>query len=93
MALTKYERETLILFNEEESTAIVSTYNERLRNRLADFATKSDDCCLINKGDGYEEYRIPKSWIKINLPRQYSEEQREKMAERAKVNLAKKKQV
>lgn len=93
MALNKYERETLILFNEEESTAIVSTYNERLRNRLADFALKSDECCLRKQIDGYSEYTIPKSWVKVNLPRQYSDEQREKMAERAKVNLAKKNQI
>ena len=91
MALTKYEKETIINFNEEESTASVYTHNERLRNRLAAFAEKSDDCCLVRKGDDYDEYRIPKSWLKINLPRQYSDEQRQKMADRARANLLKKK--
>ena len=91
MALTKYERETIILYNDEESTASVYTLNVRLRNRLAAFAEKSDDCCLVRKGDDYDEYRIPKSWLKINLPRQYSDKQRQKMAERARANLLKKK--
>lgn len=90
MALTKYERETIILYNEEESTASVCTYNERLRNKLADFASKSDECCLVKEGDGYAEYTIPKSWVKINMPRQYSDEQRQKMAERARNNLSRK---
>ena len=34
MNLTKYERETIILFNEAEDTAEVSTYNRRLQHRL-----------------------------------------------------------
>lgn len=90
MALTKYERETIILYNEEEMTASVCTHNERLKNKLADFASKSDECCLTKEGDGYVEYTIPKSWIKINMPRQYSDEQRQKMAERARNNLSRK---
>lgn len=88
MALTKHEKETIILFNEEESTATVYTYNERLRNRLAEFATKSNDCTLDREGEGFAQYVIPKRWVKVNMPRQYSEEQRQKMAERARANLA-----
>lgn len=87
MALTKYEKETVINFNEEESAALVYTHNERLRKKLATFAEKSNDCCLIRKGEDYSEYKIPKKWLKINLPRQYSEEQRQKMADRARMNL------
>ena len=91
MALTKYEKETIINFNEEELTASVYTHNERLRKRLASFAEKSNDCCLVRNGEDYSEYTIPKKWLKINLPRQYSDEQRQKMAERARANLLKKK--
>ena len=87
MNLSKLEKETIILFNEEEETAVIGTYNEKLNNRLYDFTRKSDDCCFVRENNGYTEYQFPKSWIKINMPRQYSDEQRQKMAERAKENL------
>ena len=89
MNLSRYEKETVLLFNEEESTAIVGTYNERLKKRLSEFSLKSADCCLLKEDDGYAKYQLPKSWIKVNMPRQYSEEQLQKMAERAKENLGK----
>lgn len=87
MELTKYEKETIILFNEEETEASIYTHNKRLLSRLAGFDEKSDDCYLEKSGDGFAEYKVPKTWIKINMPRQYSKEQRQKMAERARANL------
>lgn len=36
--LTKYEKETIILFNEGEDTAHIQTYNAGLRKRLAAFS-------------------------------------------------------
>ena len=41
--LTKIEKETIILFNEEESTASIYTYNAGLRKRLATFSKKHPD--------------------------------------------------
>ncbi len=38
--LTKYEKETIILFNEGEDTASIYTYNASLRKRLALFSKK-----------------------------------------------------
>ena len=38
--LTKYEKETIILFNEGEDTANIYTYNASLRKRLALFSKK-----------------------------------------------------
>ena len=35
MTLTKYEKETIILFNEGEDPAHIQTYNAGLRKRLA----------------------------------------------------------
>ena len=40
MTLTKYEKETIILFNEGEDTAHIQTYNAGLRKRLAEFSKK-----------------------------------------------------
>ena len=36
--LTKYEKETIILFNEAEPTANIYIYNKTLQNRLAKFS-------------------------------------------------------
>ena len=40
MTLTKYEKETIIPFNEGEDTAHIQTYNAGLRKRLAEFSKK-----------------------------------------------------
>lgn len=40
MTLTKYEKETIILFNEGEDTGHIQTYNAGLRKRLAAFSKK-----------------------------------------------------
>ena len=88
--LSKIERETVIVFNEEESTAIVGTYNEKLKHRLFEYLSKSNDCTLIKSNDDYVEYSVPKKWIKVNMSRQYTDEQRQAMAERARNNLVRK---
>ncbi len=43
--LTKIEKETIILFNEGESTASIYTYNVGLKKRLAAFSKKYPDLC------------------------------------------------
>ena len=43
MKLTKYEKETIILFNEAEDTASIYTYNAGLKKRLAAFSRKYPD--------------------------------------------------
>lgn len=45
--LTKYEKETIILFNEGEDTASIYTYNAGLRKRLANFGKKHPDLCRL----------------------------------------------
>lgn len=46
--LTKYEKETIVLFNEGEDTAHIQTYNAGLRNRLAAFSKKHPDLCRFS---------------------------------------------
>ena len=48
--LTKYEKETIILFNEGEDTAHIQTYNAGLRKRLAAFSKKHPDLCRFRPG-------------------------------------------
>ena len=40
MKLTKYEKETIINFNEGEKEASIYTFNASLKRRLAEFARK-----------------------------------------------------
>ena len=47
--LTKYEKETIILFNEGEDTASIYTFNAGLKKRLAIFAKKYPDFCRQEK--------------------------------------------
>lgn len=47
--LTKIEKETIILFNEGESTASIYTYNAGLKKRLAAFSKKYPDLCQLEK--------------------------------------------
>ena len=84
MNLSNYEKETEILYNQEESTAIVATWHKALINKLAKIAVENDAIiCKRNEGE-YAEYIIPKSWVKISPPpkRNLTDEQRAAMAER-----------
>ena len=82
MALTKYEKETIILFNEGEDTAHIQTYNAGLRKRLAAFSKKHTDLCRLEKtfGQGGVIYVLGKSRLSIQLQAPYSEERRIKAA-------------
>lgn len=86
MKLTKIEKETIILFNEAEQTAGISTYNSVLIKRLDGFCnTRPDEIKLISTGStGCREYELPKKWIKINVGIQLSDEQRAIRSERGK---------
>lgn len=87
MKLSKAERETIIIFNEYEKEATVSTYNPTLKGKLAKLAedrpeevkldperTTANDC-------GGVFYTVPKKWVKITAPRTLSEEQKERLRE------------
>ena len=87
MYLSKEEQETIIIFNEAESSAIIETCNKKLRHKLEDYYKKSTDVIEQRADDISARYVIPKSWVKVQMPRQLSEEQRQKMALRAKANF------
>lgn len=83
MQLTKLEQETIILFNEEESTAEVDTCNRALIRRLDNFCTKSADVTCVGEDEHGKRYILPKKWVKVNMPPQLSEEQLQKKRENA----------
>ena len=84
MSLTKYEQETIINYNNEEKTASIFTYDKSLIRKLDKRLAEMSDMELIRRGEDFAEYSLPKKWIKVAFPRQYSDEQRAEMAERMK---------
>lgn len=87
MYLTKYERETIVNFNEGEDTASVYTHNKPLRRRLEQLAQERPEECRLYRVSHWDqavEYYIPKSWIKIRPPRQISDAEKERMRENFK---------
>lgn len=84
MNLTKYEQETIINYNNEEKTASIFTYDKSLIRKLDKRLAEMSDMKLICRGEDFAEYSLPKKWIKVAFPRQYSDEQRAEMAERMK---------
>ena len=86
--LTKYEKETIILFSEGEDIAHIQTYNAGLRNRLAVFSRKYPGLCRLEKtyAQGGVSYVLDKSRLSIRLQPPYSEERRRKASENAKKN-------
>lgn len=86
--LTKYEKETIVLFNEGEDMAHIQTYNAGLRKRLAAFSKKHPDLCRLERSyeQGGASYVLDKSRLSIRLQPPYSEERRRKASENAKQN-------
>ena len=86
--LTKYEKETIVLFNEGEDTASIFTYNAGLRRRLENFSKKYPDLCRLEKSceQGGVSYVLEKSRLSIRQQPPKSEERRQKASEYAKQN-------
>ena len=81
MALTRYELETVINFNEEQKTARIFTYNKGWQNHMEKLGIKPE---LVNDFGG-KGYTIPKNWIRKPLPkRQLSEETKAMLTARLK---------
>ena len=45
--LSKYEKETIINWNEAEDTASIYTFNADLKHRLAEFSRKYPQLCWL----------------------------------------------
>ena len=85
--ISRIEQETVILFNEAESTATIETHNGRLKRELA--AERPDEVTAQNGNDGVRKYAVPKRWVTVNAPRVMSEEQKaicpERLAEQRRI--------
>mgnify|MGYP000264479106 CR=1 FL=1 len=77
--LTKYEKETIILFNEAEPTANIYTYNKALQNRLAKFSRENPKCARLITACPCDavSYEVDKNRLSVRFTSPYSEERRE----------------
>ena len=75
MRLTKYEKETIILFNESGDEASIYTYNPGLKTRLKKFSKESPQFCRLKEKNKYggREYLVDKTRLSIHLQPPYSE--------------------
>ena len=76
--LSKYEKETIINWNEAENLASIYTFNASLKRRLADFSRKYPLLCRLERStpEGSVTYALDKSRLSIRLVPPYSEERK-----------------
>ena len=77
--LSKYEKETIINWNEAEDLASVYTFNASLKRRLgAEFSRKYPLLCRLERStpEGSVTYVLDKSRLSIRLIPPYSEERK-----------------
>lgn len=84
--ITKEEPETLILFNEAEPTARITTFNGKLKRKLAKVAEQRPDLCVLMSVDDYggETWELPRRLLQVNPKVPMSAEKRAELSERAK---------
>ncbi len=68
-------------------TASCFTYDQSLMRKFDIICEKSSEIIVTKKGGRMQGYSFPKRWVKIKMPRQLSDEQRQKAAERAARNF------
>lgn len=93
MTLTKVEQETIILFNEAESTASVYTHNAALQRLLLELC-QSHPAQTKQTEDNWHDgltFEIPKKWVKIAPPRVLSEAQKRVLEDMNRRNQERKK--
>lgn len=79
MELTKYERESVVNWNQADNTATVYTHDRGLMKRLDQLTEdRPEEVQLKSRSHGGQagHYIIPKTWVKIRPPRQTTEAQR-----------------
>lgn len=80
------EYENAIEFLDGQKTAAVTLHDRRLRNRILKLAEERPDevavICRPEENNGFLFAHIPVKWLRIQPPKQMSEEQRERAKER-----------
>ena len=84
MKLSKFEEETVVLYNEAEAMASVYTHDPKLKEKLKRLSEKYPEQIIFNSENSSSgvTYTVPKKCVLIREP--YSEERRKVASERAK---------
>lgn len=83
--LTKEEQETIIIYNNADSNAIISTYDKKLIDAInAKMGDFNEEITSLKSGEGFAEYTCPKKWVKVRMPNKLSRENRAERSERMK---------
>lgn len=88
--LTKHERETIIIFNEAEQEATVTTYNGTLIKKLDSLCSIRPEEAQLTDTDsvGGKTYTIPKKWVKVNATRILDDDVRQKLSDSMRATRA-----
>lgn len=83
MSLSRYEKETVIGFNDEEKIVYLSTSQDWMKARIRKMAEEHPDDVRIVREDQYTLMaELSKKYVHVRPPRQLTEEQRLAAAER-----------
>lgn len=93
--LTREEQETIIIFNEAENTAHITTFNSALIRKFLALCEARPNEATVKGPSSINEYifYIPKKWVKVNATLILSDDQKKALSERGKRNTFKKKQI
>ena len=86
--LTKLEKETILLWNEEEDTVRIDTFDARQIARLRKAANRNPEVYRLSEPDrhGGVACVFPKSLLRITYAAPMSDERRAELSEKAKAN-------
>lgn len=80
MKLTNYEKETIILFNDEEKEAEVYTCNKALMRKMDGLCKKQpENFKLVKKDSVSKTYTFPKNLVSIRAKRVLTEKQKQSL--------------
>ena len=84
MALSAYERETVIVMNDEEDTAQVTSCQRTVWTRMEKLGVQPDKEVSMDGRIIQKVFTIPKSWVKIGRPKrvEMTDEQRQQKSAR-----------
>ena len=85
--LTKYEKETIILYNQSSEPVTIAGYDSRLFRKLTQLENQHPDLCQrTDKGKypDYFEFKVAKQCLSIRFNKPLSDEKKEAARERAK---------
>lgn len=90
-SLSKYEKETIINFNEEEKFASVYTCSNYVMNKLDKLCEKfPDNYKLVSQTENSKTYNVmPKKLIAFRMPKILTEEQKLELKDRLAKNIKK----